>query len=94
MEHLTTIIFTTQFLQYLKHHQRSLDKDDIEGIFPLYGSLPSEAKMRDPTITEWENTLEAYLARSEDNGNVLDLPSHTFKRLTVISCSRCRHAIQ
>ncbi|KAI9143188.1 inositol-pentakisphosphate 2-kinase [Paraphysoderma sedebokerense] len=51
----------------LKHHQKSLDRYDVQFVYPIYQSLLGAQGIENSlTISEWKQILQAYLSRIKD----------------------------
>ncbi|TPX62973.1 inositol-pentakisphosphate 2-kinase [Powellomyces hirtus] len=69
-ENLIAILTRDNLLQRLRYHQRNLDSLDIEGIFPLYATLPDDVKNANPSLSEWKETMDLYRQRIEQNDDI------------------------
>ncbi|KAI8917098.1 inositol-pentakisphosphate 2-kinase [Powellomyces hirtus] len=69
-ENLIAILTRDNLLQRLRYHQRNLDSLDIEGIFPLYATLPDDVKNANPSLSEWKETMDLYQQRIEQNDDI------------------------
>ncbi|KAI9359310.1 inositol-pentakisphosphate 2-kinase-domain-containing protein [Zopfochytrium polystomum] len=68
---LVKILKREPILEKLRHHQRRLDRYDIETIHQWYGSLSSETEVLRPLVPrEWEEVLSSYLRSESSRGNI------------------------